>query len=233
MRSARVLRRYQTEEIAMRRAMAGLISALLMTGACGSSTSTTAPTPASSSSRPDPSSPTPGATQGTSSLTIMLKDSPFSDAKALLVTFSEVRVHASGDDWVTVPFASGASSRTCDLKKLETAQDILGVGTLPAGHYTQLRLVVSKAAIYLQNASSGPACAPSIAAPAGTNAPVDIPSGELKLNREFDLASGGGTTILLDFDGEQSVKLTGNGNGRGNGGGKYIMTPVIGIVSVH
>jgi len=163
----------------------------------------------------------------------MLKDSPFSDAKALLVTFSEVNVHASGADWVTVPFAAGASRRTCDLKKLETAQDILGVGALPAGHYTQLRLVVSSAAIYFQNASSGPACAPSIGAPAGTNAPVDIPSGELKLNREFDLASNGGTTILLDFDGDQSVKLTGNGNGRGNGGGTYIMTPVIGVVSVH
>jgi len=55
----------------------------------------------------------------------------------------------------------------------------------------------------------------------------------LKLNREFDLASSGATAILLDFDAEQSVKPTGNGNGRGNGSGKYIMTPVIGIVSVQ
>lgn len=155
----------------------------------------------------------------------MLKDSPFSDAKALLVTFSEVNVHASGGDWITVPFAGGVSSRTCDLKKLQTAQDILGVGTLAAGHYTQLRLVVSSATIYLQNASSGPACAPSIAAPSGTNAPVNIPSGEVKLNREFDLTSGGGTMILLDFDGDGSVRLTGNG--------RYMMTPVIGIVSVN
>jgi hypothetical protein len=60
----------------------------------------------------------------------LLKDSPFSDAKALLVTFSEVNVHASGADWITVPFAAGASSRTCDLKKLETAQDVLGVTIL-------------------------------------------------------------------------------------------------------
>ena len=163
----------------------------------------------------------------------MLKDSPFSDAKALLVTFSKLNVHASGAGWVTVPFAEGASSRTCDLKQLETAQDILGVGPLPAGHYTQLRLVVSSATIYFQNGSSGAACAPTVVAPAGTNAPVVIPSGELKLNREFDLASSGGTTILLDFDGDRSVKLTGNGNGRGKGGGRYIMTPVIGIVSVH
>lgn len=167
----------------------------------------------------------------------MMKDSPFSDAKALLVTFSGVDVHASGADWVTVPFASGGSARTCDLKKLETAQDVLGVGSLPAGHYTQIRLVVSSATIYFDNASSGSACAATIAAPAGTNAPVTIPSGELKLNREFDLASGGGTTILLDFDGDQSVKLTGSGNGNGHGNsggvGTYMMTPVIGIVSVH
>src|SRR5713226_4477985 len=117
----------------MRPIMAGLVVVLVMSGACGSSTSTPAP--------PNPSF-------GTSSLTVMLKDSPFSDAKALLVTFSEVNVHASGADWVTVPFAAGASTRTCDLKKLETAQDVLGVGPLPAGHYTQRRLVVSSAAIY-------------------------------------------------------------------------------------
>jgi hypothetical protein len=165
----------------------------------------------------------------------MLKDSPFSDAKALLVTFSEVNAHASGAGWIPVPFAAGTSTRTCDLKKLETAQDLLGVGSLPAGHYTQLRLVVSSAMIYFQNASSGAACASTIAAPSGTNASVDIPSGELKLNREFDLTASGGTTILLDFDGDRSVKLIGNGhgNGRGNGGGRYTMTPVIGIVSVQ
>jgi hypothetical protein len=184
------------------------------------------PTPPSGPSNP----PAPAPPVGNGSLTVMLKDSPFSDAKALLVSFSEVNVHASGGAWITLPFAGGASSRTCDLKKLQTATDILGVGPLAAGHYTQLRLVVSSATIYFQNASSGPPCAASIATPAGTNAPVTIPSGEIKLNREFDLASNGGTMILLDFDGDQSVKLTGNGN---SNNGKYMMTPVIGVVSVQ
>jgi len=220
-------------------------SSSVSSGSSSSSTTTPAPAPAPATPAPSPADPAPPSTPpaptpapapapAMSALTVMLKDSPFSDAKSLLVTFSEVEVHASGGDWVTVPFAGGASSRTCDLKKLETAQDVLGVGPLPAGHYTQLRLVVSSATIYFDNASAGPACAPSIAAPAGANAPVDIPSGELKLNREFDLASAGGTTMLLDFDGDQSVKLTGSGNGNGRGNsGKYMMTPVIGIVSVH
>ena len=213
----------------MRLGMAGLVLTLLVGGACGSSSSTTAPT--SSPSAQSTAAPNPASPVTTSSLTLMLKDSPFSDAKALLVTFSEVNVHASGGAWVTVPFAAGGTSRTCDLKKLETAQDILGVGSLPAGHYTQLRLVVSSAALYFQNASSGTACAPTIAPPAGTAASVDVPFGELKLNREFDLASSGGTRILLDFDGDQSVKQTGNANAKN--GVRYLMTPVISVVNVQ
>ena len=215
----------------MRFVLPGMCLVLLLSAAACSGDATSA----SGSSSSNPVSPSPAG--GAATLTVMLKDSPFSDAKALLVTFSEVNVHASGGDWVTLPFSGNASSRTCDLKKLQTAQDILGVGSLPAGHYTQLRLVVSSAAIYFDNASSGGACASAIAAPPGADAPVVIPSGEIKLNREFDLAPGGATKILLDFDGDQSVKLTGGGGqGRGNGGGndgRYMMTPVIGIVSVQ
>ncbi len=170
------------------------------------------------------SSTTPSTTGP--SLSVMLKDSPFSDAKALLVTFSEVSAHASGGDFKTLPF-TGGGSRTCDLKKLTTATDVLGTGPLAAGHYTQIRLVVASAALYFDNASSGTACAPSIAAPAGRSAAVVIPSGDIRLNREFDMATTGATTssILLDFDGDQSVKDTGNGT--------YMMTPVISIVSVQ
>ena len=155
--------------------------------------------------------------------TIMLQDSPFSDAKSVLVTFSEVSVHLCGGDFVTLPFVSGGSSRTCDLKKLVGAQDVLGTGPLSPGHYTQIRLVVSSAVIYFDQASTGTPCAGTIAAPAGGSAPVDVPSGDLKLNREFDLTTAQ-TTITLDFDGDRSIKQTGNG--------KYMMNPVVSVVSV-
>jgi PKD repeat protein len=157
----------------------------------------------------------------------MLKDSPYSDAKALLVTFSEVSAHVSGAGGFNVlPFAGGATSRTCDLKKLTAAQDVLGTGTLAAGHYTQIRLVVTNAVLYFDNASAaGPACAPSIAAPAGANAQVSVSSGDVKLNREFDVTASGATTILVDFDGDQSVHAQGSG--------QYNMTPVISVVSVQ
>jgi Domain of unknown function (DUF4382) len=215
------------------------VAVLTLTGllACGGSTTPTEPSNSATSSSSGSSGGGPGggsSNTGNGSLAINITDSPFSDAKALLVTFSDVKVHnADSDSWQTIPFASG-SSRTCDLKKLQGPVDVLGIGTLPAGHYTQIRLVVSSANIYFDNASTGPACAPSIAAPAGSSASVDVPSGEVILNRQFTITSSA-TTMLLDFDGDQSVKQTGNGNtnGHGNSNTKYIMTPVIAIVSVQ
>jgi hypothetical protein len=185
-----------------------------------------------------------GNAAGSGMLTVRLTDSPYSDATALLVTFSEVSVHqADPGDWKTIPFAAGAS-RTCDLKKLQGPVDVLGVGSLPAAKYTQIRLHVSSAAIYFNGPSSGGPCGASVTAP-GTGVPVEIPSGEVKLNHPFTVATTG-TTITLDFDGEQSIHQTGGGNGNGgngkgngngNGGGKsdgkYMMSPVIRVVSVQ
>jgi hypothetical protein len=124
-----------------------------------------------------------------------------------------------------LPFAEGTTARTCDLKKLEDAQDVLGVGTLPSGHYTQVRLVVSSATIYFEHAAEGDACAPTVIALEGRSASLEIPSGEVKLNRQFDVPEGGSTTMLLDFDGDRSIRETGNG--------RYMMTPVITVQSVQ
>jgi hypothetical protein len=157
--------------------------------------------------------------------TLRMRDTPFSDAKAVLVTFSAVRAHRADSDWTVVPFVNAAPTRTCDLKKLETSEDVLGTASLPAGHYTQVRLVVQSATLFFDNASTGPACATTITAPAGANAGLEIPSGEVRLNREFDVTSSSTTTMLLDFDGDQSIRLTGSN--------RYMMSPVITILSVN
>ena len=211
-----------------------VVAAIVATvAACNRSPSESgSPTSPSSPANPDnPTNPTnpgnpvnPGA-KGV--LAVKVTDSPFGDATALLVTFSEVSAHASGGDWATLPFADGGGTRTCDIKRLVGAQDVLGTGPLAAGHYTQLRLAVSSAAIYFKRATTGPVCAATLALQGGaeTGTPVDIPSGVLHLNREFDLPASGATTILLDFDGDKSVLKTGNG--------AYKMLPVVGIVSVQ
>lgn len=192
----------------MRFSITAILAITLTASACGGDSS---------------SSPTvPTRTNGTFNL--MLEDSPFSEAKSLLVTFTEVTAHRTGGEFTRFPFAAGATSRTCDLKKLTDAQDVLGTGPLPTGHYTQVRLVVSSATIYFDSAASGPACATATAPPAGRSASVDIPSGEVRLNREFDITSTTMTTMLLDFDGDRSVRQIGNG--------RYMMAPVIAVVSV-
>lgn len=164
---------------------------------------------------------------GTGRLSLMIKDSPYSDAKALLVTFSEVTAHRAGEGGFTkLPFGdTTATSRTCDLKKLVDRQDMLGVGPLPEGHYTMVRLVVSSATLYFDNPSDGPACGNAITPPIGRSASVEIPSGEVRLNRQFNVPEGGVTTMLIDFDGDRSVIETGNG--------RFRMTPVIAVVSVQ
>ena len=99
---------------------------------------------------------------------------------------------------------------------------------------------MTAANLYFDNRAGAGPCATGIAAPAGASAPVTIPSGEVKLNNEFTV-TGRGTTILLGFDGDQSVRQTGsaNGNGNGNGNGnangnaRYMMSPVIRVVSVQ
>ena len=167
-----------------------------------------------------PSSPTLSG----GNFTLRMRDTPFADAKAVLVTFSSVRAHRSDSDWTVVPFVNAATTRTCDLKKLETSEDVLGTASLPTGHYTQVRLVVQSATLFFDNASTGSACATTITAPAGVSAALDIPSGEVRLNREFDVTSSSTMTMLLDFDGDQSIRLTGSN--------RYTMSPVITILSV-
>jgi hypothetical protein len=110
-------------------------------------------------------------------------------------------------------------------EQLLGAQDVLGTGALPAGHYQQIRLQVSTATLFFETASAGPACASSIVPPAGRSAAVTIPSGVVRLNREFELTADNATTIVLDFDGDKSVHETGNG--------RFMMQPVINVVSVR
>ena len=168
----------------------------------------------------------PTGPSNAANLTVSITDSPFSGAMAVLVTFSSVEVHRADEEWTPVPFPGGTSTRTCDLKKLEGAEDVLSVGTLEPGHYTQIRLMVDSATLYFETplAAMDPACDEMIDSPAGASAPLEIPSGEVKLNRQFELGNEA-TEILLDFDGDTSIRETGNG--------RYIMTPVIGIVSVQ
>ena len=171
----------------------------------------------------------PSSPSGSGTLRVMITDSPYSDASAVHVTFKELQIHPVEGEWVPVDFAGAPAteSRTCNLKKLEGPFDVLGADALTAGRYTQVRLVVSEAFLYFGGVETGePACATTLAPPTGftSSASLEIPSGEVKLNREFEVVADGITTIDLDFDGDRSITLTGSN--------RYRMTPVIAIKGV-
>jgi hypothetical protein len=158
-------------------------------------------------------------------LNIMLKDAPFDDAKAVFVTFAEISVRANNGDFTTVPFANNISARTCDLKQLRSASDLLGSGTLTTGHYTQIRLVVASATLFFDNAAGGPPCGAVLPMPPGRNASASLLSGEVRLNQEFDISTSKATTIVVDFDGGRSLIVSGSG--------AYMLQPVMSVVSVQ
>ena len=198
------------------------LSALLvvLAIACGDSN----PTSPGSTPAVNTSSATSPGTGSTGTLTVMLKDQPFK-AKALLVSFTEVSAHlvdASGGRWMTL----SDQDVTCDLVQLEHVEDVLAGGSLPAGHYTQLRLGLGTAAIYFENpwVSSSPCVATStLVAPDGDMDQVTVPPDKVILNRQFVLDGDSKMTITLDFDGAKSIHRTGNDT--------YMMKPVISVVS--
>lgn len=168
-----------------------------------------------------------GPSGGSGTLNMRITDSPYSDAKAVLVKIKELSVHREDAPWETVAFPGGVTTWVCDLKKLEGPTDVLGGSVVPAGHYTQIRFVVDTATLYSEPSGATTPCAADIPAPTtGTSSPVEIPSGEVKINRGFDVATDGTTTVTLDFDGDKSIQIHETGNGR------FIMRPVITVKSV-
>jgi hypothetical protein len=159
-----------------------------------------------------------GGGSGSSSgqLTVLMTDAPIDGVKEVNVTITRVEVHRGASDaggaWETV----FEGSRTFNLLSLANVPDVTQLphlvdDGLPAGHYTQLRLIVSSANLVMED---------------GTTHPVVIPSGAdtgLKA-LPFDIASKQDTVLVLDFDVAQSVNLQGDGT--------YKLTPVIRLAPV-
>ncbi len=226
--------------------VAAALGLSLAAAGCGDSSSSlggpTAVASAGASSGSGASSGGSAGTSGSGRVTIQMTDSPYGDASAVLVEISEVSVHSSGGGWQSVPMEMDGTI-TCDLKKLEGPVDIVGDGVFEAGHYTGMRLTVDAGAIFFGDAvAGGDACVPTadVVEPADPKGTVVVPSGVIHINRQFTVPDGGVVTILLDFDGDASIREI-NENAACNGNkktceeesvGTYRLSPVISVVSV-
>ena len=171
----------------------------------------------SSDSNSTSSSSTSG---GTGSLSMQLVDAPpapFTGLTAVTVSFDSVTVNSSGSatdkdaGWETiVDNTAPEADRTFDLLQLVNGNfAALGLAKLPAGDYTQIRVIVQSATVTIS----------------GTTSALTIPSGSqtgIKIVAPFTVTADQTLSLTLDFEVAQSLKLTGNGS--------YQLSPVIRVV---
>lgn len=158
----------------------------------------------------------PGAGTGSSAptpLNIYLTDAP-GDYKAVWVDVQKIYVNAGTDTsssdtsgWVEAPVLRPGLYNLLDLRN--GVDTVLAGVTLPAGHISQIRLVLgSDNSLVLDD---------------GTTVPLTTPSGQqsgVKLNVDATLTPGVAYALELDFDAGRSVVKAGNS-------GSYLLKPVI------
>lgn len=159
-----------------------------------------------------------GSSTGTSrNVEVLLTDAPSQDVQSAFVTITDVRIHrsasAAGSDagWNDIAVAAKMPIDLLTLRGGRTAR--LGGRTLPPGHYQQIRLVL---------AANSDADDPAnyVVLKDGEIHPLEMPGDTgLKINRQFSVLPEEKAVILIDFDAEKSVNLTGHGS--------YILKPVL------
>jgi hypothetical protein len=120
------------------------------------------------------------------------------------VTISTLSIHKAGGGWTDIDIEGGAF----DLKAIEGIEEFLTNQVVDAGRYTQIRLTVDSVRVITRvNGASE------------EEHMATVPGEKIKIVRSFVVEDGGTTFITLDFNGKESVIVTGRGD--------YIFKPVI------
>lgn len=159
------------------------------------------------------------------SVRISLTDAPSckvgnDDLDAVYVTVEQVRVHQSPDDnptmgdWHDIDVRPARKINLLDLTNGRLEE--LGTVPLPAGTYSQVRLVLSA------NRGAGAPANSVLVASSSAELPLQTPSATqsgLKIIRPFTVAANTTVDLVIDFDACRSLVLRGNGS--------YLLKPVL------
>ncbi len=165
------------------------------------SQTTPPPTPTTPSATPTPTPTTPPSTQSAEmgTLTVYVTDPPPPDMEEILVNIKSLEVHKAGGAWMTID----EEPQEFDLKVIEGVQEYLASQDLETGKYTQIRFDVVSVRVKVD----------------GVYHDAKVPSDKIKLVGTFEVVANEDTEITIDFNGQKSVLVTGNG--------KYIFKPVV------
>lgn len=153
-----------------------------------------------------------GPATANGSLKMYLVDSP-SSFDSVIVFVSRVEVHKSGSDDDSGWFIINNTLRSFDLLQLRNgASAVLGDSILASGDYTQIRLILADGNYVIDN---------------GVKHDLIVPSGSqtgIKLNHGFTIEPNTLYELMLDFNVDKSIHITGNG--------QYMLKPVIRCMSM-
>jgi hypothetical protein len=188
---------------------AGSVIAAVSLAACGGGGGGSGASPA----------PTPVSTAGT--LSVSMTDAPACGFDAVNVTVNKVRVNASGSagdtdaGWTDIVLSPAKKINLLNLTN--GVLESLGQTSLPAGHYSQMRLIL--------DANTGTGFANSVVPTGGVETTLGTPSAVqsgIKMVNGFDVAAGQTTSVVLDFDACKSIVTQGKG--------RYALKPVVKVV---
>jgi len=141
-----------------------------------------------------------------------LVDSP-STLDSVIICVTRVEVHKSGSDSTSGWIVINDSTRYFDLLLLTNgASAVLGDTSLAPGQYTQIRLIIGEGSYVIDQ---------------GVKNDLEIPSGSqtgLKLIHQFTIESDKLYELILDFNVEKSIIITGNG--------EYKLKPTIRVMPI-
>ena len=204
------------------------LCAVVLSGAVALAASACSDSPASPSgtstetSNPSTGTSNPSIPANNGRLLVRFSAPALPQGKAVLMTFSRIRIYrGSPTDFTDLALSGGHI--TCDVNKLTSDAEI-AASAVPGAAYSQVGLVIQSATVYVDNETVGSPCAASIPTPGGRSAALTIPAGEIALPRNFDVKAGVDTIMRLNFNTEQSIRLVGTNS--------FTFTPVFSVLSV-
>ncbi len=138
-------------------------------------------------------------------LRLLATDPPPPNVEKVLVQVGEIRVRRieeQGAKWQTITIPP----QTFDLLKIAEVQTFLAELQIEAGTYTKIRFAVEKVTVVV----------------GGIEYQAKVPGDDLVLTRPFQVEEGKTTTVLLDFNGLESLHMLGSGD--------YLITPQVKVL---